>query len=226
MVDTQPGSVDRSNAARLVGRKIPLRFNSERNIVFINPTFPDLPPLVLDVNPDTISKQFQKSVNTTHSRGAVFVEHWGTDQLTQLTASGSTMGFGLPLLRDDPNVASPPPVWELQAGYVRHQTLAAENFHHLLQLFLNGGSEYNPRTGQPDTWQELMMWFAGELYLGYFSTLDFEENADSPFRWQYNFSFTVTGSVFSRGNQTVAQSVATSTIPTVTVAPTDITGAQ
>ena len=141
-----------------------------------------------------------KEYEAFQTRGGVIQEHWGVDQLTQLSGSGSTLGFGLPLLRDDPALpySAARGIWELQAGFVRHETIAGEDFHRLIQMFLNSGSQYNPQTGQPDTWQELLLWFMGDAYLGYFTSLDWSEEADQPFRWLYSFAFTVTFAFLNR----------------------------
>lgn len=187
---------DQRSEERRIGRQFLVRAGHGRmGMVILNPSFPSLPPLVLDVNPATLGRQFEKQITVNYTRGAVVEEHWGSDHLTQLSGSGSTLGFAFPTARDGGLF---PEEWGLVAGRARHQTLAGENFHHLWQLFLNNGGVYHPRTGQIDAWQELMLYFDGEVHLGYFTTFDFTDAADRPFRFEYNFAFTVTASFLTR----------------------------
>lgn len=131
--------------------------------------------LVLHVNPASFDESPTKKVERIQTRGGFVEQHWG-DELTEISADGSTGAF-----------------MNLQTGLSsldRQRTIAWDRYRDLLDLYYNNGSVYDP-FGNIVLQGNLMLMYDKGTYLGTFRSFSVEETGDAPFVFKLSWSFKV-----------------------------------
>lgn len=132
--------------------------------------------LVLHVNPASLDSTYSKVITRIQTLGGFVEQHFG-EQLTQLSASGSTGAF----VSVERGVTT----------FDRGNTIAYRKFQQLLSVFKSNGSVYDDR-GVVQFNGRIRIVFGGGTYDGYFMTFNYDESADSPFAFTLSWSFKVT----------------------------------
>jgi len=143
---------------------------------FLNPTA-TLPALTMDINPSTMTQTFTKKINRYPTFTAFVEEFWG-EELDNVACSGSTGGFML---------------FEQGGGltsFYRNRTQAYLKFKQLLDLYRNNGNIYD-NTGAVIKKGSIILDFDTNKYSGFFENFSYNEDANSPFRFTFDFSFNV-----------------------------------
>ncbi len=131
--------------------------------------------LVMHVNPQNYSETHNKKVERIQTRGGFVEQHWG-DELTEISADGSTGAFMN--------------IYTGLSSVLRQRTIAWDRYRDLLDLYRNNGSVYNP-FGAIVLQGDVMLMYDRGTYLGYFHTFDMEETADQPFTFRVTWAFKV-----------------------------------
>jgi hypothetical protein len=129
----------------------------------------------LHVNPASFSESHTKKVERFQTRGGFVEQHWG-DDLTEISAEGSTGAF-VNFLTGVSSV-------------LRQQSIAWDRYRDLYDLFLNNGSVRNP-AGAIVLQGHVMILYDRGTYIGSFRSFDVEETEASPFAFRLNWSFKV-----------------------------------
>lgn len=167
-------------------------------ISFQNLQYPECPFLNLLLSPDTINMSYQKRVTTYETRGAWIEEHWGHDELDEISGSGISMIFSY--LRKISEEGDPEAyAWVLPTGPERNResTMGAINLQQWLQMYLNNGAMYNLK-GQIDRFAGIALYFGPDVFFGYFQAFSIDDDAGKPWQKSYNFSFKVYKSFVAR----------------------------
>lgn len=131
--------------------------------------------LVMHVNPQSYSENHNKRIERIQTRGGFVEQHWG-DDLTEISAEGSTGAF-----------------MNLYTGLsavMRHRTIAWDRYRDLHDLYRNNGSVYDP-FGNIVLQGAVMLMYDRGTYLGYFPSFDVEETDDQPFAFKVSWTFKV-----------------------------------
>ena len=131
--------------------------------------------LVMHVNPQNYSENHNKRIERIQTRGGFVEQHWG-DDLTEISADGSTGAF-----------------MNLYTGLtavMRHRTIAWDRYRDLHDLYRNNGSVYDP-FGNIVLQGHVMLMYDRGTYLGYFPSFDVEETDDQPFAFKVSWTFKV-----------------------------------
>lgn len=148
--------------------------------------------LVMHVNPSSFSESSNKKKTKLHTRGGFVEQHWG-DELTDISADGSTGAF----LNLSTGLAS----------VVRQQTIAWDRYRDLQDLFRNNGSVYDPY-GNVVLQGAVMLMYDRNAYIGHFKTFSVEETDDAPFlfklSWAFKVKITVMGVPYSASQQVIS----------------------
>ncbi len=131
--------------------------------------------LVMHVNPQNYSEQHTKKVERIQTRGGFVEQHWG-DELTEITADGSTGAFMN--------------IFTGLTSLLRQQTIAWDRYRDLHDLYRNNGSLYNP-FGAIVLQGNIMLMYDRGTYIGYFNHWDVEETDDLPFSFKASWTFKV-----------------------------------
>lgn len=131
--------------------------------------------LVLHANPSSFAESHTKKVERTQTRGGWVEQHWG-DELTEISASGSTGAF-MHLTKGTASVQ-------------RRNTIAWDRYRDLYDLYRNNGSVYDP-FGNIVLQGLIVLIYDRGTYLGHFTSFDVEETADSPFVFNLSWHFKV-----------------------------------
>ena len=141
----------------------------------VDPSTGDLvfiPPVTLYVNPTEMNFAYRKLINRYETRAAIIEEHWG-DELDVISIEGSTGAFfgdfGLSVAQ-------------------RHESYAMINFQEILALYRNNACIYDGN-GAVISQGDVVITFDNYLITGQFQNFSFDETADDPFRFTFNFSF-------------------------------------
>ncbi len=129
--------------------------------------------LVLHVNPSSLSENFSKKLETLDTMGGWVEQHW-FDDLTEMSADGSTGGF-LNLYTG-------------MASVMRKETIAWNKYRDLVDLFKNNGSVYDPY-GKIVLQGRIMLLYDRGTYLGHFTNFDVEETSESPYAFKISWGF-------------------------------------
>ena len=140
-----------------------------------------IPMLLLTVNPGTFDMSFSKIINRGITRGGYFEEHWG-DSLDTISASGSSAAFILPEVG-------------LSVKF-RRETESYRNFMDLIDVYRDNGMIYDD-DGVVQTVGKLRLFFDLGIYAGHFESFTHNEEAERPYRFEYNFVFKVDRTVYS-----------------------------
>lgn len=145
---------------------------------------PDDMKLVLHVNPQTFSVSYEKAVERIQTKGGWVEQHWGEGPRS-LTLNMATGGFKR-LYSGLSNITG----GAYDAGGTRRETIAYDKYLDVLALFHNNGSIYDSR-GQIVLQGFIQVMFEGGIYFGWFSGIDVEESAESPYQFTLSGSFTI-----------------------------------
>lgn len=155
-----------------------------------------IPPLILIVDPNTMSVDYRKMTNTSLMRGGWLEEHWG-EELDTISVEGSTGGFFDQ--ESAPGGVRRPTgsVDLLRIGPPRRNTPNYRNFKSLLALYtFNAGLRARIiGRGRMIQFGKIELFFDNGIYEGFFENFSHNEAADRPFRLEYSFSFKVTRTV-------------------------------
>lgn len=138
--------------------------------------------MVLHVNPNSMSIQYNRQVERIQTMGGWVEQHWGdsTQEINMAMASGGFMRLYSGLS----NITNP------AHGGTRRETLAYEKYLDLLALFHNNGSVYDA-TGRIVFQGILKMSFDGGTFLGWFTDLSVNEEAEQPYMFTMDCNFAV-----------------------------------
>lgn len=131
--------------------------------------------LVLHVNPSNFSEQHKKKVERIQTRGGFVEQHWG-DDLTEISADGSTGAFMN--------------IYTGTSSALRQRTIAWDRYRDLHDLFRSNGSVYDPY-GSVVLQGNIMLLYDRGTYIGYFRSFEIEDTDDSPFAFRISWSFQV-----------------------------------
>lgn len=131
--------------------------------------------LVMHINPQNYAENHTKKVERIQTRGGFVEQHWG-DELTEITADGSTGAFMN--------------IYTGLSSVLRHKTIAWDRFRDLYDLYRNNGSLHDPY-GSIVLQGHVMLMYDRGTYLGYFRSFDMEETDDQPFVFRVSWSFKV-----------------------------------
>jgi len=132
--------------------------------------------LVMHVNPQTYSESHTKKVERIQTRGGFVEQHWG-DDLTEISADGSTGAFMN--------------IYTGLTSVLRQNTIAWDRYRDLHDLYRNNGSLYDP-FGNIVLQGNIMLMYDRGTYIGYFNKFDVEENDTLPFSFRISWSMKVT----------------------------------
>lgn len=131
-----------------------------------------IPGVTLYVNPSELDFSYRKLINRYETRAAIIEEHWG-DELDIITVDGSTGAFfgdfGLTTAQ-------------------RHESFAMINFQEILALYRNNACLYDTN-GAIIAQGDVVIIFDNYTISGQFQNFSFDEDAESPFQFKFNFTF-------------------------------------
>jgi hypothetical protein len=131
--------------------------------------------LVMHVNPQTYSENHTKRVERIQTRGGFVEQHWG-DDLTEISAEGSTGAFMN--------------IFTGLSSVLRQRTIAWDRYRDLHDLYRCNGSVFDP-FGNIVLQGHVMLMFDRGTYLGHFMSFEVQETDDQPFAFQVSWSFKV-----------------------------------
>jgi len=134
-----------------------------------------LPPLYFHINPQNFDIAYAKKIHRYQTFTAYVEEYWG-DELDTITCSGSTGAFiSKDLGLDTINRSRTDPYYK---------------FQDILDAYRNNGNIYNDE-GRILRKGKIVMFFDPGTYFGYFQDFSYTEDASSPFKFNFNFTFKV-----------------------------------
>jgi hypothetical protein len=136
--------------------------------------------LVMHVNPSNFSETPTKKIERIQTRGGFVEQHWG-DELTEISADGSTGAFVN--------------LYTGLSSILRQRTIAWDRYRDLLDLYYNNGSVYDP-FGNIVLQGNIMLMYDKGTYIGYFTNFSVEESGDSPFTFALSWTFKVEETIF------------------------------
>ena len=167
---TQPEylhGVDRRRSFIPMAFQITSPFNSRKTL---------LPhALVMHVNPASFDQNHTKKVERLQTRGGFVEQHWG-DELTDISANGSTGAFMN--------------IYTGLSSVLRQKTIAWDRYRDLHDLFRCNGSVFDPY-GNIVLQGHVMLMFDRGTYLGHFTSFEVEESVEQPFAFQVSWNFKV-----------------------------------
>jgi hypothetical protein len=131
--------------------------------------------LVMHVNPATFNQNHTKKVERIQTRGGFVEQHWG-DELTEISADGSTGAFMN--------------IYTGLTSVLRQKTIAWDRYRDLHDLYRCNGSVFGPN-GNIVLQGHVMVMFDRGTYIGHFSNFETEEADDQPFSFKVSWSFKV-----------------------------------
>lgn len=146
-----------------------------------------LPPalrMVLHVNPNSMTVNYEKMVERIQTKGGFVEQHWG-EGARSIDFLAATGGFKR-LYTGLSNVTG----GGIDTLGTRRETIAYDKFLDLLALFHNNGSIYD-QTGQIVFQGVVKITFDGGIYLGWFSNFVVSEEAPKPYQFSLTTSFTI-----------------------------------
>lgn len=129
--------------------------------------------LYLHVNPANFDVSYSKLITRIQTLGGFVEQHFG-DQLTDISATGSTGAF----ISVDNGVTT----------LHRQDTIAYHKIQQLIDVFKSNGSVYDSR-GMVQFRGRVRITFDGGIYDGYFVNLEVNESGDKPYEFEVNWSF-------------------------------------
>ena len=153
--------------------------------------------LVMHVNPSSFSETPTKKIERIQTRGGFVEQHWG-DELTEISAEGSTGAFV--------NLSTG------LSSVVRQSTIAWDRYRDLLDLYYNNGSVYDP-FGNIVLQGSIMLMYDKGTYIGTFRSFSVEETGDSPFVFNLSWVFKVEQTVLQLPTFTSGSGAPTGNFP-------------
>jgi hypothetical protein len=141
-----------------------------------------VPEIELHVSPLSMSIQYRKNISRSRTRGGFVEEHFG-DELDTFSVEGSTGGFFS--LINGVNTLH------------RNKTLSMINFQEILAIYRNNACVYDDK-GIIIAQGFVVLTWDNYRFNGQFVNFSWDETADSPFRYKFNFSFEVHRTTFDR----------------------------
>ena len=140
-----------------------------------------VPPLYMHINPTTFNQGFQKKIQRYTTLNAFVEEYWG-EELDTISCTGSTGGFFLDgeTEYDVPSLVS----------RNRNQTKSFFKFQDILDLYRNNGDVYDSN-GRVIKKGHVILTFDIGTYYGYFENFNYLEDAETPYRFTFDFSYKV-----------------------------------
>jgi len=134
-----------------------------------------VPTITMHVNPIEMDLTYKKLIHRYRTRGGWIEEHWG-EELDKMAVTGSTGSFlhsqyGL-------NVSN------------RYETLAMVNFQEVLAVYRNNACFYDD-SGNIIAQGDILIEFDNFKYIGQFANFNWDEDADNPYRFTFNFNYEV-----------------------------------
>ena len=131
--------------------------------------------LVMHVNPQNYSENHSKKVERIQTRGGFVEQHWG-DELTEISADGSTGAFMN--------------IYTGLSSALRHKTIAWDRYRDLHDLYRCNDSVFDPY-GNIVLQGHVMLMYDRGTYLGHFTTFELQETEEQPFAFQISWAFKV-----------------------------------
>jgi len=138
-----------------------------------------VPPLYMQINPHTFNQSFQKKIHRYTTFIAFIEEYWG-DELDTISCSNSTGGF----------VLEPEDGIDHLTVCDRTKTISYFKFQDILDLYRNNGNVYDS-TGRIVKKGNILLSFDVGVYYGYFENFNYTEDAESPYKFNFDFVFKV-----------------------------------
>lgn len=138
--------------------------------------------LNMHIPPEEISFTYNQQLTKNKVRRGWKIENWGED-LISIEASGSSGAF-----------------YHGEVGITRVNAFATYGYIELMQLvqfYRNNGMSYDPVSGTIYVIGEVIISYDGKEYSGSFDSFDIRESADSPYRFNYQFTFVVRNEIGS-----------------------------
>lgn len=138
-----------------------------------------IPSVTMHISPSTLNFQYKKIIHREKTRGGWFEQHWG-DELDVISAEASTGSFQI-----------------LGVGVTtaqRHDSLAKINFQEIFYLFKNNACVYDD-VGNIISQGDVFIDYDNFKNYGQFESFNWTEVADSPYKWNFSYTFQVTKSV-------------------------------
>lgn len=142
--------------------------------------------MVLHVNPEEMKFSYEKIIERIQTEGGWVEQHYG-EGVNSISCSASTGGF-MRLYTGLSNVTGGPGALDL--GGTRRDTLAYESYLDIMSLFHHNGSIYDSR-GNVVYQGSIKCSFDGGVWLGWFSDMSVDENADKPYQFSLSWNFVV-----------------------------------
>jgi len=146
-----------------------------------NYNFEGMPSLYLLVNPNRLAIDESQIITGYPTLGGHVQEYWGANMPT-MSCDGQTPGF-----------------MHTEYGYTavyRRETQAYQNFMDLLSLYMNNGAVYDVN-GEIIYQGYIQLDFDTGSYIGKFTDFQYSESKESPFMFEYSFSFLVEETLYS-----------------------------
>lgn len=178
---------------------------STRNI--IHWVVPEGPVIQMYVNPQSIRYSYQKDIQSVRTKGGFLIQYFGP-QLPRLTISGTTGTSGIEginvlydLYRYEQLAFDPYALYMASENYRKTTTsnILDSGFENVAMGVAGAlmGQSSNPTTNmQPPSLADIAfrieMFYAGEVYRGYFTDFSVTERADNIGLFDYDMNFVVT----------------------------------
>lgn len=139
-------------------------------------TIKNAPPLIFYINPNDLSRTFQRRYTEQFGGNGHIIEHWGEEQ-DKLTASGKIGA-----------------TYTTKTGLARYFRRNSASYQQLMQLYLlyrNNGYIYEVADlRRISLVGRVQITYDTETWIGHFDSFSMNENAESPFTMEYSFEFT------------------------------------
>jgi hypothetical protein len=129
----------------------------------------------MHVNPSSLNETHTKKTERFQTRGGWVEQHWG-DELTEISASGSTGAFMN--------------VYTGLSSILRQRTIAWDRYRDLYDIYHNNAAVHDP-FGNVVLQGQIMLMYDRGTYMGRFRDFEVEETDESPFAFSLSWSFKV-----------------------------------
>ncbi len=145
----------------------------------------NIPPLLLMVNPKTFSRNYERSYDYAKGRRGDIASLWLEKPMT-ISAQGETAGaYSVTVNGDNGGIT----------GTQRVSSLAYRNLMSLVGIYKNNGMLYQGSfdvnsQGVSTIPLSVYIYYDGRVYVGSFDSFSVSDDAERPFSYSYNFTFT------------------------------------
>jgi hypothetical protein len=140
-----------------------------------------IPPIDFHVTPSSMQMSYTKNISRSRTRGGFVEEHFG-DELDTIQISAATGSF-LSIAKNGLTSEN------------RNRTLSMVNFQEILAIYRNNACVYD-QTGIVVSQGFVVLNWDNYRFNGQFSSFNWEESAESPFRFTFGFNFEVQRTTF------------------------------